>query len=207
MTMIFVTIAGVIVTAIIAVIYGYQIKVTHDAERAWVLADERHKPEQLEWIDVAAANRIYPRISFSWVIKNTGPTPARILDIKLRFHCVQSLNQLPRKPNYGSGKCTMLAEIPKDGSIISQNDTAKIATWFEGQNGEPSAPTQEQMDAVRTNRAFLIACGDIRYKDVFNRKHMTRFCDIYHVQMPEGVRAPIKGWFSVGGPKSYNKTT
>ncbi len=192
-------------TALTFCVFLYQVKVTHDSERAWIVIDSHRKPEHLEWMSVRTD--INPHEVFSWTIKNTGRTPARILDIRLRFHYVDNLNHLPFRPDYGNGKCTMLSKIPTDGTIIPQGDTAEIATYFEGTNGEPGAPTQEQMDAVRSQKAFLVACGSVRYKDTFQRKHETRFCSIYNVRMPQHPHVPIEGWFSSGGPERYNKAT
>jgi hypothetical protein len=197
-------------TAIIAVftaltffVFLYQIKISHDAERAWLVIEDYTKPEHLEWREVRPD--IYPKEVFSWKIKNTGRTPGRILDIRLRFHCIQDLKQLPAKANYGNGKCTMLITIPTDGAIIPQNETAEISTYFEGPDGEPSAPTQQQMNAVRAGNAFLVSCGSIRYKDAFQRRHETRFCYVYHLNMPTQANGYIEGWFSPGGPTEYNK--
>ncbi len=192
-------------TCLTFIVFCYQIKIIHDTERAWVLVTDFRKPVHLEWITVTPA--IFPREEFEWTIKNTGRTPARIIDIRLRFHCVSNINQLPPYPDYGDGKCMNLASIPTDGTMIAQNDEWSIAVFFEGPNGEPSAPTQEQMDSIRKRESFLVSCGSVTYKDVFDRKHETRFCYIYRTEMPKHPHTAITGWFSTGGPENYNTTT
>jgi hypothetical protein len=192
-------------TAFTFCVFLYQIKVTHDAERAWILIDELHKPEHFDWIDVRPD--IYPTSDFNWTVKNTGRTPARVLKVQLRYRFIDKLNNLAARPNYGDAKCMRIAEIPTDGTFVAPGETSTIGTFFEGPDGEPSTPTQEQMDAVRTNKAFLVAYGSVLYKDAFKRKHETRFCQVCHVRMPPGKRIPIESWFSAGGPEKYNITT
>lgn len=192
-------------TALTFGVFLYQIKVAHDAERAWIVVSDIHKPDHLEWIDMQPA--IYPKETFSWTIKNTGRTPARILSVRLRFRFVQNLNQLSPRPDYGSGKCILVTRIPTEGAILPQNEPTMISTYFEGADGEASAPTQDQIDAVRLGTAFLIAYGSVSYRDIFKRKHETRFSHVYHVRMPTAQHVPIEGWFSAGGPESYNVTS
>src|ERR1700693_1460343 len=171
------TVVIAIFTAFTFAVFLYQIKVTHDAERAWILINEWRKPETLEWWDVNP--RVAPQTYFTWIMKNSGRSPARILKIQLRFHFVENLNNLPASPNYGNGGCMLIDEIPTDGTFIAPSGELTIRTYFEGADGKPSSPTQDQMDAVRGDKAFLIAYGSILYKDAFKRKHRTRFCHVY----------------------------
>jgi hypothetical protein len=194
-----------IFTAFTFGVFLYQIKVTHDSERAWILIDEYHMPRHIDWPAVHLG--IDPKTSFGWTIRNVGRTPGRIHKIQLRYRFVENLTDLPARPDYGDGRCMLIDEIPTDGAFVAPDDKPTVSTYFEGPIGEPGTPTQGQMDAAREGKAFLVAYGSIIYEDAFRRRHETRFCYVHHVLMGEGPHQVMKCWFSPGGPKNYNKTS
>ncbi|HVA72698.1 MAG TPA: hypothetical protein VNF02_06250 [Candidatus Limnocylindrales bacterium] len=50
----------------------------------------------------------------------------------------------------------------------------------------------------------MLVYGLVEYHDAFNRKHETRYCFVYIVK---SNKIPYSGYFEVGGPLLYNKTT
>ena len=192
-------------TIVSVAVFWNQIRTARFSERAWLLVEYVGKSPHLEWQLMNA--HINPTTAVSWKIKNYGRTPARIRCAKLRFHFINTLNELPHSPDYGDGQCADLVKIPTDGTMFGPNEETPLAVQFKGPGGKPSTPTDVQMAAVRSNSGFLMAYGIVEYDDVFKKDHETRFCHIYKTKMPASEHDGIRGWFSPGGPESYNRAT
>jgi hypothetical protein len=192
-----------IFTIISAIIFAYQIRAAHFTERAWVLVSKFFKSDHLEWPDMRPD--VNPTESVAWSLTNAGHTPARIRSVEARFHVIDRMESLPTYPNYGDGQCLKFDEIPTDGTMIAPDEIFNVTVYFEGSDGKPSAPTQEQIDAVREHNALLVAYGFVGYDDAFKKAHETRFCYVYHVNKLD-QRGGFSGWFSPGGPEKYNLT-
>jgi hypothetical protein len=180
--------------------FFYQIRITHNAERSWIGVDNIVPPEHLAWVNVPRLDNFL----FEYTFRNRGRTHARINYVRIRFRMIEALEVLPRYPEYGTGDHTMFQEIPPDGMVYPPQESFIVHAEFEGPNGE-KAPTSEQIAAIRNHQSFLVSYGKVLYKDAFKRKHETRFCYVYSVQI--GIQGRIKGEFHLGGPSAYNKTT
>jgi hypothetical protein len=108
----------------------YQIRITHAAERAWIGVKEISPPNELEWFEFPAALESLP---FTYHLKNRGRTPARILEVRVRFHMTDTLEGLPINPEYGDGGNTAFQHIASDGLIIAPDSEFTVIAIFEGQ--------------------------------------------------------------------------
>jgi hypothetical protein len=76
--------------------------------------------------------------------------------------------------------------------------------------------THAQVEAIKEGREFLFAYGVVRYRDVFDRPHETRFAYAYRTAdtrlvMRDGGKIETvslgKAVFEHGGPAAYNLVT
>jgi hypothetical protein len=184
-------------------IFAYQVHITHNAERAWIIVTKAERPERLQWVNFPADTE---SIHFRFVFTNHGRTPAKINYVRIRFHILARLEDLPKSPTYGDGKHTVFQDIGEDGILIPSSEEFVALSTFEGLDGQ-NAPTVAQVNDVREHKSFLVSYGLIRYRDAFNRRHETRFCYVYDVRVDAAARPPINDWCLRGGPSAYNKAS
>lgn len=178
----------------------YQIRITHNAERAWVSVETIEQPTYLAWVQFPTLDKL----RFHYRFRNRGRTQARVVSVKVRFCILGQLGALPENPDYGDGGHTEFQPIPTDGILYPPEGSFDVYAVFEGLEGKKSL-TREQMDAVRSHRSVLVSYGRVVYKDAFRRRHETRFCYVYNVEVkPTGE---VLGDFYLGGPSLYNRAT
>jgi hypothetical protein len=130
-------------------------------------------------------------------IKNVGKTPAIIDGVAMRYVRIASLSSLSTEPDYG--------EIsPWNGYfLIPDDDETAIAGNLSHNSGMMS---MAEVAEVRRQDAFLYAYGTVKYRDVYESQHETRFGYLYH--SPQGGAINFeKATFRRGGPEAYNRTT
>jgi hypothetical protein len=173
----------------------YQVRTARRSDRAWVVLADLKDPEYLTFREIPEfVTELETRLQF----KNTGHTPAILLNIKSHFKIVKDLDQLPSKPRYASNQHK---DIPKYGRILVPDETLNNVVIFMGSKG--STPFREEVQSVIDDKQKMLLYGIVEYMDAFKNYHEFRFCYLWNPkrdmrQMPDGFR--------LGGPAEYNKT-
>jgi hypothetical protein len=129
-------------------------------------------------------------------IKNVGKTPARIHQVRIKYVILEKHPAaLQGEPNFAD----VLAEPAF--MLVPGDDTTILALL------SPSPIlSKQQVAAIRSQQAYLFGYGLVRYSDVYDRAHETRFGYIYH--FPQGGMINFeRNRFKRGGPESYNMET
>ena len=174
-----------------------------NGDRAWVTATPSNKAPDLHpiWED----GDPYPEDPqfmnpfvhmFSATIKNVGKTPAQIEEISIKY-LFRAENPVTLVEDKIHG------DIVKEPSfLLVPNEESVVAAFL-----SPDAMlTKEQVLAIQSHRAFLYAYGIVRYKDVYDRPHETRFGYLYHFPQGGMINFETAG-FRRGGPASFNGQT
>lgn len=184
--------AGVIAALATLGILWMQTTAIMNAERAWILVDW----ENFIHINPESPNGVLSHC-FTCYFRNVGKSPAFVKKIYVRFIKIKSLNELPEKPDYRTGK-------PRDISaetepVLPDKKLGGIYAPLE------STLSFEEIDEEhRSKKCVLFAYGFIQYEDIHGRKCETRFGLAYEAA-PRPTRA-IDG-FRFSGPKSYHRYT
>jgi len=125
-----------------------------------------------------------PMAQYRWI--NSGKTPARIIEARVEFKPVKE-RDLPPEPIYGPGKLHPILLAP--------------ARPMETQAYLPL--DVEHISKLLKREEIMVFYGYIKYLDVHDRPHETRFCHIDVI--PEYPVVPV--YFTVGGPEAYNRFT
>jgi hypothetical protein len=138
-------------------------------------------------------------------ITNVGRTPAQIEGIAIHYvRLSTNPSQLAAEPNYG--------EIISQKVLLVPNDELAVVSTLSPDDG---TLTKAQVSAIAAKKEFLYAYGIVKYRDVHEREHETRFGYLYSTPpeyriMKEGKIEPIsfdKAIFRPGGPPAYNRNT
>jgi hypothetical protein len=156
------------------------VNIATNSERAWILSEGDPNEGFDSWI-------------FTFVFKNFGRSPARVLYKNLWFEVLSKGESLPTKPPYWG----------KQQDIIHQewivNDQPFEIAQFSAY-GNPELQKPEVFEAVKAGGKTLWLFGVIRYRDTVSpRIHETRFCYWRGVGKEIGLH--------MGGPPKYNKCT
>jgi hypothetical protein len=139
-------------------------------------------------------------------ITNVGRTPAKIDSIAIRYIRIPSdPSQLSAEPDYGELS-------PAGGYCLVPRDKATVNATLSQDEG---TLTKGQIDAISKRQQFLYAYGIVKYRDVYELPHETRFGyvyyppDLYYVQKGGEVSSISfdKAVFQRGGPLAYNSNT
>jgi hypothetical protein len=163
-------------------------------ERAWIFEEIRF-PNELPLLRHGEA--IVTMVVFE--LRNRGRTPARIRDIRLRFHTVTSADPLPDMPRYTE---TALRELGVYGRMMATDDEPmRVRKLLEGR----PAFTFEEMDDIRTGKTKLYAYGRVDYESLGMRR-FTQFCYQWYVPTGLAISDDSRG-FRKDGPLDYNRNT
>ena len=121
---------------------------------------------------------------------NFGRTPAWITHSAERLIVVK-VSELPIEPAYKF-------EAAPAGAVIASNGFHKTGKYL-----ETGGLSDDQMREIQLKNSEVIYYGCLKYHDLFDKTHETRFCFVYN--MPAGFDH-YKG-FRLGGPESYNRQT
>jgi hypothetical protein len=171
-----------------------------NTERAWVIAAPVDNAPVVGFIPESGSNLelhlagCNQTNSFSCSFKSTGNTPARLVEVAIRYMKANKLEDIPKEPTYGDR--TVLNNL-----ALVTGDSIRFAAFL-----EPDIVLKKaDHDAVYKQQAFLYAFGIIVYRDVFASLHETRFGYIYH--FPQGGDPRENGFRREGLPSSYNQAT
>jgi hypothetical protein len=175
-----------------------QTRTSKNAERAWVIVSPVEAapvvgfiPERGDPLNEPGPNQ---QNAFICSFKNTGETPARLVDAAVIYRMVQRLGDVPAEPDYGQ-KCS-LNDLP----LVKEDSISWIAFLL-----PEIILTKLQASAVRSRQAFLYAYGVVDYRDVFGRPHETRFG--YTYSFPHGGDTRPPGFRREELPQAYNRAT
>jgi hypothetical protein len=184
---------GVVLLGTGVILYR-QIVTTWTAERAWLSVTPQFN-NMTEAPPEGAATVLYV-----CSLRNTGRTPARIIETGLAIRRTDNLENLPGEPVYAP------QEILNAGSsLLVPGDEFALTTLL-----QPPMTTAE-WQSLRNRQTFLYAYGFVIYLDVFRsrifrRRREFRFCHHYHVPVPGEPQ--VEGFQRlVGAPPAYNRAT
>lgn len=184
-----------------ATIMTRQTETTRDTERAWVIANPVDNAPVVGFVPSEGAGNLElhlvgvgQRNIVSFSFKSTGNTPARLVETATLYCKVDSLEDIPKEPNYGERMS--LNDLP-----LVTGDSLGVVQSLEPSSILPKA----EADALRRQEAFLYAFGIVVYRDVYNRLHETRFGFVYH--FPLGGDPRQQGFRRELMPPAYNRAT
>ena len=187
--------------AIVTAIYiGRQVSDARTTNRAWIIVAPIDWAPKLGYTldpsdpkDEDFGKDINNVVAFSF--KNTGETPATLVESALVYSHVSSLDGIPKVPEYG----------PKGSDndlLLVKGDSIQAIAFL-----QPSPLlTKAQVIAVRQRKAFLYAYGVVSYKDAFGVIHETQFGYLYHFPLGGDPR-PERFMRGGGLPSAYNRAT
>jgi hypothetical protein len=137
---------------------------------------------------------------FKVKVVNIGKTPARVIRSSVRYVLIDSLEALPKEPDYG-------ALDPEQDLIVAPHEVE------EPEASLVSRAVLEQPDgllswkdhtAIVERQKVLYAFGFVRYLDIHGTKRETRFGYCYVHRKPDEA---LGSAFAQAGPSAYRKTT
>jgi hypothetical protein len=133
---------------------------------------------------------------FQWTFKNCGTSPAFIEKISSRFVVIKSLNEFPPEPRYLQPR-----EVLCEPEPLLPDQPSKPGVY----SPVESANSFEELDAsLRRKECFLYAYGFVRYRDIYQREHETRFGLVYESAPTPSIE---RDGFRLAGPAAYNRYT
>jgi hypothetical protein len=194
------TVVIAIFAVVTAVAIFFQIKTARNTDRAWIIVLPMLEFPPIGYIPEVGDTLFYPgrdaKNVFFASAKNTGNTPARITEFRVKYKQVASLEGIPKNPDYGPR--------PKspDEILLCKEEEPVAAFAFLEPNIIITKPEKEK---IERQESFLYAYGIVVYKDAFHRKHETKFGFIYH--MPIGGDAMERGFRREKMPSAYNRAS
>jgi hypothetical protein len=142
---------------------------------------------------------------FWWTVKNTGNTPAQVVETQCKYEMVQSHNlyELPDTPP---------DPLPIDlkTSLLAPGDTMDFSTFLRDEKGLVITPPlgADDLLTLRTEMYILRAFGYVKYLDGISKEEReSRFCD-YYVWPADGRSQRLAGFRRlIGIPSAYRKCT
>jgi len=142
---------------------------------------------------------------FAAQIKNLGRTPAKIEGIAVRYvRTSRSARDMDPEPDFG--------EIDTEQFFLLPNSEMAATAILSPEGG---VLAKAEVTAIQDGREFLYAYGVVKYRDVYDRPHETRFGYAYrtpdsHYILKDGKVETIsfgKAAFQHAGPNAYNHVT
>ena len=142
---------------------------------------------------------------FAAQIKNLGRTPAKIEGIAVRYvRSSRSARDMDPEPDFG--------EIDTEQFFLLPNSEMAATAILSPESG---VLTKAEVTAIQDGKEFLYADGVVKYRDVYDRPHETRFGYSYrtpdsHYILKDGKVETIsfgKAVFQHAGPAAYNHVT
>ena len=166
----------------LALLADRQEKATKDIQRGWLLVREW---EMTGWPNtpIPSSTRAYPLLSYRFT--NGGLSPIFVTETSVTFRYMDV--PLPKAPVYAD--FTELANTPISGEKDFIPRTVVVNSL-------------EESDRKKAEDNGFVLYGIVKYKDIFDREHETRFCVLWH--MPPMMNEAA--FFRHGGLE-YNKHT
>lgn len=200
--------AGVVVACFTLAFIGVQAKAAKNAAETSLLQAKHTVTSERAWLVIRSSMKGYNlsvsdgQLRYCWSIKNTGKTPARIIETQCRFEMVQaeSVFCLPDSPNYPP-------PIKLNGFLLPPGDSAKYFAYLTDESGKIVTPplNKETVSSIQTQDRYLRVYGYVKYADVFDNERESRFCDYY---VPSQNQPEFSGFCPlIDSPAEYTKHT
>ena len=179
--LVYVGILQAVVLLLTVIVIYMQIATTRGIERAWMVA----------YVDDLPAQPPQSGLRIACNITNTGHTPAIIM-AKAQRRQIENIDYVLPEQWAGYGDRTIRFH---DGAVVAP----------EGIAGTFHNLSPEEAQSVYCGERSLWLHGFVEYKDVFGRRHETRYCLKFYSRM--GMRDRPRVGFFPDGPSSYTKAT
>ena len=182
-----------------------QVKSHHRRERAWLALESLKPSRELEFFNYERAHveKIgLRRTEVICTLKNYGPSPARVADVRTRFEAVTGWDAFSTTPNHRRNDRPF--NNIKGGYVVVPNDTFDFPIPFDSADGG-RFPSDDEMELARKTGFFALYVS-VSYIDVFRNKHETNFC-YWFEYLERPPRNSSQGQFQLGGPPAYNEQT
>ncbi len=180
----------------ICVLYS-QGRAIKNADRAWLIATPT---EWSPYLRSDGPHQLRGENVFKVKVANIGKTPARVVRSSVRYVLIDSLEALPKEPDYGILDPEQdLIVAPRE---IEEPESSLVSrAVLEQPNGLLSG---QDHTAITEKTKVLFAFGFVRYLDIHGTKRETRFGYCYVHRKPG--EAPGSA-FAQAGPAAYRRTT
>jgi hypothetical protein len=134
---------------------------------------------------------------FDLVIKNSGKTPAHLLELSLSYRNMTKAewDSLPPEPEY--------EYVSMGGLLLVPTDSIGRRTVLTPSGGILS---EQELSSIENADRFLYAYGSVKYRDAFENIREMRFGYMYY--FPQGGRVGLEpAGFERLGPEAYNRAT
>jgi hypothetical protein len=165
-----------------------------DSERAWVVEKIRF-PNELPRQPISGPV-IVAIVVFE--LTNKGKTPAKITNVRLRFHLTELQEKLLPVPQYNT---TSLRDIGVYGRMLIGDSAWSVEKMLEGQ---ATFTSQDQL-RIESGLQELYAYGGVDY-ETMGKKCFTQFCYVWYSPRGLTLEGDVAG-FRKGGPDEYNRNT
>jgi len=159
-------------------IYWSQLKALKINERAWVVPI----------VHAIEATSDPEKFLITVDLQNNGKTPAWITGAGSKGQGATDEKPLPAAPSYDDMK-----PFSKRGNLLSPGGSL--------QQGFPL--TKERLDHVLAGKSKLFIFGYARYRDIYKKRHVVRYC--FEAGKSLNANHPYPLEFYVGGPDSYSE--
>jgi hypothetical protein len=169
-------------------------KIQIAAERAWVVIHSAMK---------GYTPQLNDRLQYWWEIRNTGNTPAQIIQTQCKYELVAAENMLALSdvPVYPK-------PIECGGHLLAPNDTWDFMTFCTDHLGKMILRLQPQgeVQAIEEGLTVLRVYGYVKYLDAFGEERESRFAEYF--AWPQKGQPRIDGFRKlIGAPSEYIKCT
>ncbi|HTU44425.1 MAG TPA: hypothetical protein VMF91_05155 [Bryobacteraceae bacterium] len=181
------------------------VSIAISSSRAWLLVEDVQIPfESLRALEAGTTASNPDAQYFTVRLRNYGDSPAFIYAAEMRYS-YGGLRDMPTYPGiYHQG----FIAAPTQHIVPPFVNSKEVLTdcWIGSCHleGPLSWLTTQLFGEIRNSQMFLWAQGVVRYRDVHEREHETRFC--YRYEVPPRVPAGHEH-FCVAGPGEYNKAS
>ena len=157
------------------VITHHQLGVMQIEQRAWIEVRPQGSRDNPE-LSVFKVELIEGQpIVFPLKIFNTGKTPAKNFDLVVFVEVANNLRPPHLECVDGSNSCPE-GYWGFTGGIVPPNPDIDFPASRIGKSGEVWVASKAEVDAWNNGKSYIAAYGIVKYTDVFNVSHWTRFC-------------------------------
>lgn len=154
---------GFIVGFLQSVILWKQVTTARVLQRPWLIMQSAGPP--IGWpLSLAAISETPSAISLKWTLSNDGKTPAWVTEIGIQFEVRDW--PLPDTP-------IPVATEPAYDLAVTKRKTHSLET------SPPVAVPDGDWQLIGQGRKCATFYGIVRYKDSFDRRYVTRFCETW----------------------------
>jgi hypothetical protein len=174
-------------TGLTFLIYRGQLSALKTSERAWMVSNSISEFPVYSSLGKQPTGQTFPA---RFEQTNRGRTPAWITAMGSRINLLPKGKTLPPEPTYD-----WATPFPPEGTVLPPN--ANIPQGVD--------ITLADLSNVDNGAVTFYFYGVVQYRDVFRKKHETKYCYVFKPQ--SSATDPSPRDFYIGGPANYNKAT